>query len=197
MQEKQEISHQSALHVIDPSVEEDMKAAIDQAKQDGDSIGGICEVHVEGVPVGLGSHVHFDRKLDGKIAGSVMSINAFKGVEFGEGFEVANKRGSDIHDEISYSEQNGYQRETNRLGGFEGGMTTGMPIVVKGVMKPIPTLYKPLNSVDIDTKETFKASIERSDSCAVPALLLSWNMLLLGKSLTQFLISFQLTSWIN
>lgn len=98
-----------------------------------------------------------------------MSINAFKGVEFGEGFEVANKRGSDIHDEISYSEQNGYQRETNRLGGFEGGMTTGMPIVVKGVMKPIPTLYKPLNSVDIDTKETFKASIERSDSCAVPA----------------------------
>lgn len=169
MQEKQEISHQSALHVIDPSVEEDMKAAIDQAKQDGDSIGGICEVHVEGVPVGLGSHVHFDRKLDGKIAGSVMSINAFKGVEFGEGFEVANKRGSDIHDEISYSEQNGYQRETNRLGGFEGGMTTGMPIVVKGVMKPIPTLYKPLNSVDIDTKETFKASIERSDSCAVPA----------------------------
>ena len=169
VQEKVRISNESPVYVIDRSVEEEMKQAIDQAKKDGDSIGGICEVHVEGVPAGLGSHVQYDRKLDGKIARAVMSINAFKGVEFGNGFEVASKRGSEVHDEISYDESKGYYRETNRLGGFEGGMTTGMPIVVKGVMKPIPTLYKPLNSVDIDSKEPFKASVERSDACAVPA----------------------------
>ncbi len=169
VQEKVRISNESPVYVIDRSVEEEMKQAIDQAKKDGDSIGGICEVHVEGVPAGLGSHVQYDRKLDGKIARAVMSINAFKGVEFGDGFEVAHKRGSEVHDEISYDESKGYYRETNRLGGFEGGMTTGMPIVVKGVMKPIPTLYKPLNSVDIDSKEPFKASVERSDACAVPA----------------------------
>lgn len=169
VQEKVRISNESPVYVIDRSVEEEMKQAIDQAKKDGDSIGGICEVHVEGVPAGLGSHVQYDRKLDGKIARAVMSINAFKGVEFGDGFEVASKRGSEVHDEISYDESKGYYRETNRLGGFEGGMTTGMPIVVKGVMKPIPTLYKPLNSVDIDSKEPFKASVERSDACAVPA----------------------------
>ncbi len=98
-----------------------------------------------------------------------MSINAFKGVEFGVGFDAANRRGSETHDEIDYDPEKGYLRKTNRLGGFEGGMTTGMPIIVKGVMKPIPTLYKPLNSIDIDTKEPFQASIERSDACAVPA----------------------------
>ena len=103
------------------------------------------------------------------IAAAVMSINAFKGVEFGLGFEAARKPGSEVHDEILWDEQSGYTRRTNRLGGFEGGMTTGMPIVVRGVMKPIPTLYKPLKSVDIETKEPFEASIERSDSCAVPA----------------------------
>ncbi len=98
-----------------------------------------------------------------------MSINAFKGVEFGLGFEAARKNGSQVHDEIAWSEEDGYYRKTNRLGGFEGGMTTGMPLVVKGVMKPIPTLYKPLQSIDVETKEPFSASIERSDSCAVPA----------------------------
>jgi len=98
-----------------------------------------------------------------------MSINAFKGVEFGIGFEAARRPGSEVHDEILWDEKNGYTRKTNNLGGFEGGMTTGMPIVVRGVMKPIPTLYKPLKSVDIETKEAFEASIERSDSCAVPA----------------------------
>ena len=97
------------------------------------------------------------------------SINAFKGVEIGIGFEAAYLPGSQVHDEIIWDKDNGYSRRTNRLGGFEGGMTNGMPIVVKGVMKPIPTLYKPLESVDIETKEPFKASIERSDSCAVPA----------------------------
>ncbi len=155
--------------MLDDEAGTKMMAAIDQAKQDGDSIGGVVEVVVEGLPIGLGSHVHYDRKLDGKIAGAVMSINAFKGVEIGLGFEAARKPGSQVHDEIIWDEQTGYSRKTNRLGGFEGGMTNGMPVVVKGVMKPIPTLYKPLKSVDIDSKEAFDAGVERSDSCAVPA----------------------------
>lgn len=167
--DKIEISEASPVRSLDEEAGQKMMDAIDQAKKDGDSIGGVCEVYVEGVPAGIGSYVHYDRKLDGRIAGVVQSINAFKGVEFGIGFEAARKNGSEVHDEILWSEERGYYRRTNRLGGFEGGMTTGMPIVVKGVMKPIPTLYKPLQSVDIETKETFNASIERSDSCAVPA----------------------------
>ena len=169
IQEKMEISEASPVRVLDKNVEQQMMDAIDQAKKDGDSIGGVCEVYVEGMPAGVGSYVHYDRKLDGKLAGAVMSINAFKGVEIGIGFEAARRNGSEVHDEILWSEKKGYYRRTNRLGGFEGGMTNGMPIVVKGVMKPIPTLYKPLQSVDIETKESFNASIERSDSCAVPA----------------------------
>src|SRR5690625_970454 len=167
--DKIEISEASPVRSLDEEAGQKMMDAIDQAKKDGDSIGGVCEVYVEGVPAGIGSYVHYDRKLDGRIAGAVQSINAFKGVEFGIGFEAARKNGSEVHDEIIWSEEKGYERRTNNLGGFEGGMTTGMPIVVKGVMKPIPTLYKPLQSVDIETKETFNASIERSDSCAVPA----------------------------
>ncbi|MED4127072.1 MULTISPECIES: chorismate synthase [Shouchella] len=165
----QERSEASPVRCLDDEAGTKMMAAIDQAKQDGDSIGGVVEVVVEGLPIGLGSHVHYDRKLDGKIAGAVMSINAFKGVEIGLGFEAARKPGSQVHDEIIWDEQTGYSRKTNRLGGFEGGMTNGMPVVVKGVMKPIPTLYKPLKSVDIDSKEAFDAGVERSDSCAVPA----------------------------
>ncbi|MBT2214265.1 chorismate synthase [Virgibacillus dakarensis] len=169
MKERFDMQEASPVRTLDKTVEKQMMEAIDQAKKDGDSIGGVCEVYVEGMPAGVGSYVHYDRKLDGRIAGSVASINAFKGVEFGIGFEAARKNGSEVHDEIAWNEQGGYYRKTNRLGGFEGGMTTGMPIVVRGVMKPIPTLYKPLQSVDIETKEPFHASIERSDSCAVPA----------------------------
>lgn len=169
IQELQKRSEESPVRCLDEDASKKMMAAIDKAKQDGDSIGGIVEVVVVGVPIGLGSHVHYDRKLDGKIAGAVMSINAFKGVEIGIGFEAARLPGSQVHDEITWSEEEGYKRKTNRLGGFEGGMTNGMPIVVKGVMKPIPTLYKPLQSVDIDSKEPFAAGVERSDSCAVPA----------------------------
>ncbi len=169
IQERMEISEASPVRVLDESVEQAMMDAIDQAKADGDSIGGVCEVYVEGMPAGIGSYVHYDRKLDGKLAQAVMSINAFKGVEIGIGFEAARRNGSEVHDEILWSEERGYYRRTNRLGGFEGGMTTGMPLVIKGVMKPIPTLYKPLQSVDIETKEPFNASIERSDACAVPA----------------------------
>ncbi|RNA69145.1 chorismate synthase [Alteribacter keqinensis] len=162
-------TEESPVRCLDKNAEKKMMDAIDEAKKNGDSIGGVVEVVAEGLPSGLGSHVHYDNKLDAKIAQGVMSINAFKGVEIGLGFEAARKPGSEVHDEIAYDEAKGYYRLSNRLGGFEGGMTTGMPVVVKGVMKPIPTLYKPLKSVDIDTKEPFEASIERSDSCAVPA----------------------------
>ncbi|MFF3022661.1 chorismate synthase [Gottfriedia sp. NPDC057948] len=159
----------SEVRCIDAEATENMKSLIDDAKQKGDSVGGIVEVVVEGMPAGVGSYVHYDRKLDSKIAGAIVSINAFKGVEFGIGFEAGSLPGSEVHDEIAYSEEQGYYRLSNRAGGFEGGMTTGMPIVVRAVMKPIPTLYKPLKSVDIETKEVYEASIERSDSCAVPA----------------------------
>jgi len=169
LEELQQVTEQSPVRCFDAEAEKKMMAAIDEAKEKGDSIGGIVEVIVEGVPVGVGSYVHYDRKLDAKIAAAIVSINAFKGVEFGIGFEAARRFGSEVHDEIIWNEETGYTRKTNRLGGFEGGMTTGMPIVVRGVMKPIPTLYKPLMSVDIETKEPFAASIERSDSCAVPA----------------------------
>ncbi|MGM0522754.1 MAG: chorismate synthase [Bacillota bacterium] len=169
IEEKIEKSEASDVRVLDPDVEQPIRDAIDQAKKDGDSIGGICEVVVEGLPAGIGSYVHYDRKLDARLAFAVQSINAFKGVEFGIGFEASRRPGSKVHDEIIWSEETGFSRRTNNLGGFEGGMTSGMPIVVRGVMKPIPTLYKPLQSVDIESKEVFNASIERSDSCAVPA----------------------------
>lgn len=165
----QEITEKSPVRCLDPEAEKDMIKAIDDAKANGDSIGGIVEVIVEGMPAGVGSYVHYDRKLDARLAAAMVSINAFKGVEFGIGFEAARRPGSEVHDEIAWSKEKGYYRTTNRLGGFEGGMTTGMPIIVRGVMKPIPTLYKPLKTVDIETKQPFSASIERSDSCAVPA----------------------------
>ena len=169
IREIQERSEQSAVRVLDPSVEEKMKELIDQTKKNGDTIGGVVEVLVGGVPAGLGSYVQWDRKLDAKIAQAVVSINAFKGAEFGIGFEMAQRPGSQVMDEIVWDESTGYTRTSNNLGGFEGGMTNGMPIIVRGVMKPIPTLYKPLQSVNIDTKEPYKASVERSDSTAVPA----------------------------
>ncbi|MCO4444186.1 chorismate synthase [Staphylococcus aureus] len=157
------------VRVIDDGIAQAMRDKIDEAKNDGDSIGGVVQVVVENMPVGVGSYVHYDRKLDGRIAQGVVSINAFKGVSFGKGFKAAEKPGSEIQDEILYNTELGYYRGSNHLGGLEGGMSNGMPIIVNGVMKPIPTLYKPLNSVDINTKEDFKATIERSDSCAVPA----------------------------
>ncbi len=157
------------VRVIDDSIAQAMRDKIDEAKNEGDSIGGVVQVVVENMPVSVGNYVHYDRKLDGKIAQGVVSINAFKGVSFGEGFKAAEKPGSEIQDEILYNSEIGYYRGSNHLGGLEGGMSNGMPIIVNGVMKPIPTLYKPLNSVDINTKEDFKATIERSDSCAVPA----------------------------
>lgn len=163
------LTEESPVRVTDKDAEAKIIAAIDAAKEDGDTLGGVIECIIEGVPVGLGSHVQWDRKLDGRIAQAVVSIQAFKGVEFGIGFEAAQRRGSKVHDEIEYSEEGGFRRASNRAGGFEGGMTTGEPIVVRAVMKPISTLYKALKSVDIDTKEAFTAQVERSDTCAVPA----------------------------
>ncbi|KAA0783713.1 MULTISPECIES: chorismate synthase [Bacillus] len=169
IEELKSITEASPVRCLDEESGNQMMKAIDDAKANGDSIGGIVEVIVEGMPIGIGSYVHYDRKLDAKLAAAIMSINAFKGVEIGIGFEAAHRPGSEVHDEILWNEEHGYTRRTNNAGGLEGGMTTGMPIVVRGVMKPIPTLYKPLQSVDIETKEPFTASIERSDSCAVPA----------------------------
>lgn len=169
MNELRQVIENDPVYCADKEASTRMVAAIDDIKGRGDTLGGVVEVIVEGCPPGIGSYVQFDRKMDGKLAGAMMSINAFKGVEFGLGFKMAQKPGSEVHDEIAWSEELGYYRKSNRLGGLEGGMTTGMPIVIRGVMKPIPTLYKPLESVDIDTKEPFVATIERSDPCAVPA----------------------------
>ena len=169
VEEIRTIVEEDPCYCVDPEASAKMVALIDETKKAGDTIGGVVEVIVEGMPAGVGSYVHYDRKLDGKLAQAMLSINAFKGVEFGIGFDAAHVPGSQVHDEIIWDEEQGYTRRTNRLGGLEGGMSTGMPIVVRGVMKPIPTLYKPLQSVDIETKEAFKASVERSDACAVPA----------------------------
>ncbi|REH86864.1 chorismate synthase [Staphylococcus felis] len=160
---------QNDVRMIDASLVPIVHDVIDQAKKEGNSIGGVVQVIIDNMPIGIGSYVHYDKKLDGRIAQSVTSINAFKGVSFGDGFKMAEKPGSQVQDPILYNEADGYTRASNHLGGLEGGMSNGMPIIVNGVMKPIPTLYKPLESVDILSKESFKASIERSDSCAVPA----------------------------
>lgn len=167
--EIKEKAAKSEVSIVVPEQEEAVKAYIDQVKKDGDTIGGIVETLVGGVPVGLGSYVQWDKKLDAKIAQGVVSINAFKGVEFGLGFEAGRLKGSQVMDEIIWSKEAGYTRRTNNLGGFEGGMTNGEPILVRGVMKPIPTLYKPLMSVDIETHEPYKATVERSDPTALPA----------------------------
>ena len=167
--EIKEKAAESEVSIVVPEQEEAVKAYIDQVKKDGDTIGGIVETLVGGVPVGLGSYVQWDKKLDAKIAQGVVSINAFKGVEFGLGFDAGRLKGSQVMDEIIWSEEGGYTRRTNNLGGFEGGMTNGEPILVRGVMKPIPTLYKPLMSVDIETHEPYKATVERSDPTALPA----------------------------
>ena len=153
---------------------------IDKALKEGNSLGGIFEVFAAGVPIGLGSHIQWDKRLDGKLAQALMSIQAIKGVEIGMGFEMSKKSGSEVMDEIFYEKfgvrsselritHHGFYRKTNNAGGIEGGMTNGMPVIIRAAMKPIPTLRKPLHSVDINTKKPIKAAYERSDICAVPA----------------------------
>ena len=149
--------------------EKQMMEAIDSAKNSGDSIGGIFQVMAFNVPIGFGSHVHWDRRLDARIAYALMSIPAIKGVEFGLGFELAKRKGSLAHDEIFYDSEIGFYHKTNNAGGLEGGISNGETIIVKAVMKPIPTLTNPLKSVDLISKEPFMAFRERSDVCAVPS----------------------------
>ena len=158
----------SELNCYDKDAEVKMKARIDEAKAAGDTLGGIFEVIVQGAPVGLGSHIQWDRRLDARLSGAMMSIQAIKGVEIGAGFECANLPGSQIHDEI-YLADGKIQRKTNRAGGLEGGMTNGEDIVVRAAMKPIPTLMTPLKSIDIASREAVLACKERSDTCAVSA----------------------------
>jgi len=159
----------SELRCSDPDAEKRMMRRIDEAKIAGDSLGGVFELIVTNAPVGLGSHTHWDRKLDSRLAGALMSIQAIKGVEVGAGFGVANRPGSLVHDEIFWNKKDGFNRKTNMAGGIEGGMSNGEHIVLRAAMKPIPTLMKPLRSVDMMSKKPFKASVERSDVCAVPA----------------------------
>jgi len=163
------LSEASAVRCVDPEAEGRMKTAIDAAGERGDTLGGVFEVVVLGLPPGLGSHVHWDRKLDARLAAALMSINAIKGVEFGLGFEVARTPGSLAHDEIFYDRSRGFYRQTNRAGGLEGGTTSGDPLIVRVAMKPLSTLRTPLQSVDIRTKEIVQAVVVRSDVCAVPA----------------------------
>lgn len=166
--EHRETIEASPVRCADAAASEQMMAAIDQAKKDGDTLGGEVEVVVKNVMPGIGSFTQNETKLDSRIARAVISVNAMKAVGFGDGFDLARRKGSTVQDEILHDET-GYFRKTNHLGGIEGGMSTGMPIRVQVAMKPIPTLYRPLQSVDIETKEPFVAQIERSDACAVPA----------------------------
>lgn len=164
-----QIAEASELRCVDAEAEAQMRAAIDDARQRGDTLGGVFEVVALGVPPGLGSYVHWDRKLDGRLAQAVMSIHAVKGVEVGQAFDIARAPGSQAHDEIFWDRERGFYRETNRAGGTEGGVTTGAPLVVRGAMKPLSTLMSPLRSVDIKTKEPIAGAVVRSDVCSVPA----------------------------
>ncbi len=163
----------SPVRCLDAAASERMMAEIDDAKERGDTLGGVFEVVATGVPVGLGSYVSWDAKLDGRLAGAVMSVQAVKGVELGLGFEGARRPGSDVHDPIVRAEEKpragGLGRASNRAGGLEGGVTTGEPLVVRGAMKPISTLRKRLPSVDLRDGSAGDAAVERSDVCAVPA----------------------------
>jgi chorismate synthase len=159
----------SPVRVLDKSAEQRMIEAIETAKSNKDTLGGVFEIVAYNVPPGLGSHVHWDRKIDGRLAQNLLSINAMKGVGIGDGFDTAAKPGSAAHDEIFWDEERGYHRSTNRSGGIEGGMTTGEPLRVRVAMKPLSTLNRPLKTVDIETKEEAVAIVERTDTCAVPS----------------------------
>ncbi|MFL5527472.1 MAG: chorismate synthase [Gemmatimonadaceae bacterium] len=181
------VADQSQLRTLDPDAEREMIARIDAAKADGNTLGGIAEVICAGVPVGLGSHVSWDRKIDGRLAAALMSIPAVKGVEIGLGFEGARRKGSDVHDEIDADEQNAragrVRRRTNRAGGMEGGISNGEQIVVRAAMKPISTLMRPLGTIEMATREPAQAVAERSDVTAVPA------MGVIAEAMTAFIVA--------
>jgi chorismate synthase len=159
----------SPVRCLDEKASEAMVAEIDTARKNNESLGGIFEVRAFGLIPGLGAYVSWETRLDGRLARAIMSIHAMKGVAIGDGFDVAGRVGSNAHDEIFWDDEHGYRRETNHAGGLEGGMTTGQPLVVRAAMKPLPTLTKPLRSVDTETKEPAEALRERTDSCTVPA----------------------------
>jgi chorismate synthase len=159
----------SPVRCLDADASERMVAEIDSARKANESLGGVFEVRAFGAVPGLGSYVSWDARLDARLGRALMSIHAIKGVAIGDGFDVAGRVGSQAHDEIFWEEERGYVRRTNRAGGLEGGMTTGEPLILKAAMKPLPTLTKPLRSVDTDTKEPAAALKERTDSCTVPA----------------------------
>lgn len=159
----------SQVRCVNKEIESQIIKEIDKVKTEGDTLGGVVEIRVKNLIPGLGSYTQFDKKIDGELAMHLMSVQAIKGVEIGIGFDVASNPGSFVMDEIYYDNENGIKRKTNKLGGIEGGMTTGEEIIIRCAMKPIPTLYKPLKSVNINTLESYSASIERSDNCAVPA----------------------------
>ena len=165
----------SEVYSLAPDRDDEIKSLIDQAKSDGDTLGGVVEVRVEGLPFGLGTHAQWDRKLDTRLAAAAMSVQAIKGVEIGLGFRAAALPGSQVHDAIRYdagqSETStlGFSRPTNHAGGLEAGMTNGQPLILRAAMKPISTLQKPLESIDMETRQPSSASYERSDICAVPA----------------------------
>jgi chorismate synthase len=167
------VADSNPVRCLDEAASQEMMAGIDAAKENGDTLGGIFEVVATGVPVGLGSYVSWDARLDGRLAGAVMSVQAVKGVEVGIGFEGARRSGSAVHDAIVRAEEKplsgGIGRASNRAGGLEGGITTGEPLVVRGAMKPISTLRKRLPSVDLRDGSEGDAAVERSDVCAVPA----------------------------
>lgn len=169
------LREQSEIYSLNPEQDADIKQLIDDTRKDGDTLGGVVEVRVEGLPFGLGTHAQWDRKLDGRIAQAVMAVQAIKGVEIGMGFEAARLPGSQVHDPIQYdasqkaSPNLGFVRPTNNAGGLEAGMTNGQPLVVRAAKKPISTLAKPLESVNLKSKQPESAEYERSDVCAVPA----------------------------
>jgi chorismate synthase len=155
------------VHIGGAAKETEWKKLVDKAAKEGNTLGGVFEVAVTGAPPGLGSHVHWDRRLDGNLARAIMAIPAIKGVEIGMGFATAETPGSKVHDEIFYAKEKGFYRKTNNAGGLEGGMTNGEPIIIRAAMKPIATLKKPLASVDLVSKKAGAALVERSDVCAV------------------------------
>lgn len=173
--QQRQLRDSSSVYTLAPQRDGEFEKLIDDAANNGDTLGGVMEVRVEGLPIGLGTHAQWDRKLDGRIAQAVMAVQAIKGVEIGLGFEAARRPGSQVHDAIHYDESQkhlpslGYTRPTNNAGGLEGGMTNGQPLVVRAAKKPISTLRKPLDSIRMDTKEPQRANYERSDVCAVSA----------------------------
>lgn len=164
-----EFTTHNDLRVVHEEVAEEMRAWIQKAKEEGTTLGGGIEVIVKGMPAGVGDYTQWNRKLDARLSYAVMSINAMKGITFGDGISLIQSFGKDVMDEIAWKEEEGYYRLSNHLGGIEGGMSTGMPIRLQAYMKPIPTQYHPLQTVDVRTKEIYQASVERSDHCAVPS----------------------------